>query len=85
MVVFYCVRGLGNHAFSNGLNFYSEFAYMQESRSVTTGENKVQGDMLSSRHNTFLCFIISDQIGVPKKIFFLRYIFIVASFGFSGF
>lgn len=36
---------------------------------MTTGENKFQGDMLSSRHNTFLCFIISDQMGVPKKIF----------------
>lgn len=69
MVVFCRIRGRGNHTFSNGLNFHSEFAYMQESRSVTTGENKVQGDMLSSRHNTFLCFIISDQMGVPKKFF----------------
>lgn len=50
---------------------------------MTTGENKFQGDMLSSRHNTFLCFIISDQMGVQKKFF--RYIFIVASFDFVSF
>lgn len=38
-------------------------------RPVTTGGNcKGQGDVFSSRHGTFLCFIIADQTGGPKKV-----------------
>lgn len=63
----------------------SEFTYMQEPRSVTTGENdNGRRGTLSSRRNMFLCFIISDQIAVPKKKqkYFLRDTFIIASFDF---
>lgn len=83
--VFCHIGGPGNHVFSNGLSFCSEFTYMQEPGSVTTGENdNGRRGTLSSRRNMFLCFIISDQIAVPKKKqkYFLRDTFIIASFDF---